>query len=297
MGRSLIGDKTSEEVDLEQSGDINALQRYRFVLHWNKYRTRPPSFSRKLLFVEEDLREVVQEEISIKEGLDALNVKYWLLEQIWWHHRSCLEDGFQLRGFQLWRSHPKWYMHRVLVEDCAGRQGCCARECGCCLNPPIRKGAGNDNESWVGELIRLASKKSPQTMASIMLTVVGGMLLYQFGRQLLSLFCWAVRQEISRRRWGGQQEKGGQHNGKLTFTSFHKHTYTVPSLIAKSGLGNDDSVIVEILRLAAEKGVDTALKIGSVVLLFHFLRDLFTFFFRWGRVEVIRAREFAAATD
>ena len=134
MGRSLIGDKTSEEVDLEQSGDINALQRYRFVLHWNNYRTRPPSFSRKLLFVEEDLREVVQEEISIKEGLDALNVKYWLLEQIWWHHRSCLEDGFQLRVFQLWRSHPKWYMHRVLVEDCAGRQGCCARECGCCLN-------------------------------------------------------------------------------------------------------------------------------------------------------------------
>ncbi|KAJ5847839.1 hypothetical protein N7455_011796 [Penicillium solitum] len=276
MGRSLIGDKTSEEVDLEQSGDINALQRYRFVLHWNNYRTRPPSFSRKLLFVEEDLREVVQEEISIKEGLDALNVKYWLLEQIWWHHRSCLEDGFQLRVFQLWRSHPKWYMHRVLVEDCAGRQGCCARECGCCLNPPIRKGAGNDNESWVGELIRLASKKSPQTMASIMLTVVGGMLLCQFGRQLLSLFCWAVRQEISRRRWGGQQEKA-------------------PVPLAHRG--NDDSVIVEILRLAAEKGVDTALKIGSVVLLFHFLRDLFTFFFRWGRVEVIRARGFAAVTD
>lgn len=23
-------------------------------------------------------------------------------------------------------------MHRVLVEDCAGRQGCCARGCGCC---------------------------------------------------------------------------------------------------------------------------------------------------------------------
>ncbi|KUM62190.1 hypothetical protein ACN42_g4916 [Penicillium freii] len=93
MGWRLIGDKTSEEVDLEQRGDINALQRYRFVLHWNKYRTRPPSSSRKLLFVEEDLREVVQEEISIKEGLDALskdakekldalNVKYRLLEQL-----------------------------------------------------------------------------------------------------------------------------------------------------------------------------------------------------------------------
>lgn len=35
-------------------------------------------------------------------------------------------------------------------------------------------------------------------MASIMLTVVGGMLLYQFGQQLLSLCCWAARQEISR---------------------------------------------------------------------------------------------------
>ncbi|KAJ5425988.1 hypothetical protein N7465_001058 [Penicillium sp. CMV-2018d] len=125
MGRRLIGDKTSEEVDLEQRGDINALQRYRFIVHWNNYRTRLPSSSRKLLFVEEDLREVVQEEISIKEGLDALskdakekldalNVKYRLLEQLWWHHRSCLEDGFQLRGFQLWRSDPKWYMHRVL---------------------------------------------------------------------------------------------------------------------------------------------------------------------------------------
>ncbi|KAJ5967764.1 hypothetical protein N7501_004012 [Penicillium viridicatum] len=84
---------------------------------------------------------------------------------------------------------------------------------------PTQKGASNDNESWVIELIRLASEKGPQIMAAIMLTVVGGMLLYQFGQQLLSLCFWAVRQEIARRRrWGGQQNveltaMGGSQGG------------------------------------------------------------------------------------
>lgn len=41
------------------------------------------------------------------------------------------------RAFELWRSHPRWYMHRVLVEDCAGRRGCCGCDCGCCLNRDI----------------------------------------------------------------------------------------------------------------------------------------------------------------
>lgn len=101
---------------------------------------------------------MVQEEISIKEGpdnlsidsqrrLDALNIQYWILAQKWWHCRSLLEDGFQLRAFELWRSHPRWYMHQVLVEDCAGRQGCCARGCGCCLDrkidPTRRLGVGH----------------------------------------------------------------------------------------------------------------------------------------------------------
>lgn len=34
---------------------------------------RPPNISHKRLFVEEDLREVVQEEIFIKEGPDSLS--------------------------------------------------------------------------------------------------------------------------------------------------------------------------------------------------------------------------------
>ncbi|CAG8182054.1 unnamed protein product [Penicillium nalgiovense] len=149
------GDKSSWELDLERSGEINILQRYRlgqYLRQLTKDNSGPPFISHRLHFIEEDLREVVQEEISIKEGfdvlgkcgkekqrLDVLNIKYWLLEQQWWHYHSCLQDGYERRGFELWRSHPKWYMHRVLIEYCASRQGCCARgfghctfECGCC---------------------------------------------------------------------------------------------------------------------------------------------------------------------
>lgn len=155
---SLKGDKTSEEIRLEESGEINILQRYRLLEHWMGHEFRPPNISHKLLFVEEDLREVVQEEIFIKEGpdslskdsqkrLDALNIQYWILAQRWWHCRSLLQDGVQLRAFELWRSHPRWYMHRVLVEDCAGRQGCCARGCDCCrkrkIDPMRKLGVGH----------------------------------------------------------------------------------------------------------------------------------------------------------
>ena len=147
----MVGDKDDREADLEQSGDINMLQRYRLHQYCNevkRYDTGPPFDSHKLFFVEEDLREVVEEEISIKEEhnildkdaeerLYALNVKYWLLMQTWVDHRSCLENEYLQRAFELWWSHPKWYMHRMLVEDCASRQGCCARGCGCCLNRKI----------------------------------------------------------------------------------------------------------------------------------------------------------------
>jgi hypothetical protein len=28
-------------------------------------------------------------------------------------------------------------MHQVLVEDCARKQGCCSRGCGCCVDRPV----------------------------------------------------------------------------------------------------------------------------------------------------------------
>lgn len=152
-GGSMTGDKDIWELDLERSGEINILQRYRLRQHLRRPShddSERPFISHRLYFIEEDLREVVQEEISIKEGLDVLekcgkekerldvlNTKYWLLERQWWHYHSCLEDGYELRGFELWRSHPKWYMHRDLIKDCASRQGCCARGCGCCLRRKI----------------------------------------------------------------------------------------------------------------------------------------------------------------
>ena len=147
---ALRGDKNHWEVGLERSGDINNLQRYRLHQYFAEVKRdnlQPPFISYKLLFTEEDIREVVQEEISIKEGLaltkdtkerlGILNAKYWLLKQKWWHYYARLEDGYQRRAFDLWRSHPKWYMHRILVEDCASRQGCCARGCGCCIDRKI----------------------------------------------------------------------------------------------------------------------------------------------------------------
>ena len=135
------GEKTEMEIKLERDGNINALQRYRY-LNWRKTPIQI-EVSCELLDIEEKLREVVQEEIAIKGGappgtntqerLRTLNTQYWLLAQKWWYFRSDLED-LQLRAFKLWRSHPRWYLHSSLVEECAGRQGCCARGCGCCQN-------------------------------------------------------------------------------------------------------------------------------------------------------------------
>ncbi|CAG8014144.1 unnamed protein product [Penicillium salamii] len=58
-----------------------------------------------------------------------------------------MSEGPLTRGLNLWRSHPRWFMHRVLADDCAGRGGCYGRDCGCCLGrevSPARKlGAGH----------------------------------------------------------------------------------------------------------------------------------------------------------
>ncbi|CAG8004825.1 unnamed protein product [Penicillium salamii] len=137
------GDKDKIEVELERNGNFNALQRYRYVTHW-KYIVRPDTAPGRL-DTEEDLREVVQEEMSIKNGtvtpeteerLRVLNAQYWHLSQQWWSSRSGLSHG-QLRAFTLWRSQSDWYMHPSLVECCTDRQGCCARGCGCCTNRKV----------------------------------------------------------------------------------------------------------------------------------------------------------------
>ena len=143
----LIKEMATSEARKAESGKVYALQRYRNI-HFFHFSHCRVDDSPKLLEVEQELREVVQEEISIKQGIDSssekakeklrvLNVRYHFLNQRWLYYRTSLQKGFLSRAFDLWRSHPRWYMHKILVENCAGREGCCARSCGCCLNRNI----------------------------------------------------------------------------------------------------------------------------------------------------------------
>ncbi|KAJ5121257.1 uncharacterized protein N7515_009218 [Penicillium bovifimosum] len=128
---------TTSEARKAKSGDFYVFQRYRFdkFFHFCCHRVDD---SPKLLDVEQELREVVQEEISIRQGADSssekakerlrvLNIRYHFLGQRWLYYRTSLQAG----------SHLRWYMHKRLVKDCASRGGCCARSCGCCLNRNI----------------------------------------------------------------------------------------------------------------------------------------------------------------
>lgn len=134
-------EKTITETKLEQSGDLNTLQRFRYRVHTDtKYTNRIPI--KQFLDTEQDLRHYTQEELfarehddgseQMKTWLNYVNKTIWQLSREWWNHRSEFGEGVVSRAFDLWRSHPTWYMHEVLVEDCVRKQGCCSRGCGCC---------------------------------------------------------------------------------------------------------------------------------------------------------------------
>lgn len=175
----LSGDQDKKEVDLESSGNISALQRYRWVKWCNSLNSQPDPRG-KLLGLETRLRKNTQLEIALREVLQSLSrlaiqdqaesfrfskkhptwwafwrviegtssahtntqeieekihtcaQEYWILERQWWEARAGVKDGPLTRAMDLWRSQPRWHMHRVLVEDCIGMGGCCARRCGCC---------------------------------------------------------------------------------------------------------------------------------------------------------------------
>lgn len=157
------------ETELERRGNIRELQQHRFEEFHKLFGDYDQDPSAALLNVETSLRETFQREVTLKqklvkamtdnkdngdsnyraitEELDELNQQYWLLERDWWAKRSSFPEGPGTRGLNLWRSHPRWYMHRVLVDDCAGRGGCCSRGCGCCSSreivPARRLGVGH----------------------------------------------------------------------------------------------------------------------------------------------------------
>ncbi|KAJ5920236.1 hypothetical protein N7516_011094 [Penicillium verrucosum] len=85
-GMAIVGEMTGMETKLESDRKTNDLQQYRYL----KSCAISPESSYNLIEIEESLREVVQEEISIKEGnatpginteerLRILNTEYWLL--------------------------------------------------------------------------------------------------------------------------------------------------------------------------------------------------------------------------
>ncbi|KAJ5967690.1 hypothetical protein N7501_003938 [Penicillium viridicatum] len=148
-------EKTTVETTLEQSRDLNTLQRFRYRVHKDtKYAHRIPI--RQLLDTEQDLRHYTQKELfarehddgseEMKTWLNYVNKTIWQLTREWWNHRSEFGEGVVSRAFDLWRSHPAWYMHEVLVEDCGAglggvdavrsasylEAGNCALTCGCC---------------------------------------------------------------------------------------------------------------------------------------------------------------------
>lgn len=149
------GDTTVKEALLERYGSIDRLQRYR-LYRWMKnggsLNTDPVMM---LLGVEGEIRQIVQKELSLKDKvkripekdilgaeslyqeLDGLSKEYWWLERKWWWCRGNFTSGPLTRAFELWRSHPRWYMHPVLREDCTNKGGCCGRGCGCCVNRAI----------------------------------------------------------------------------------------------------------------------------------------------------------------
>lgn len=148
MEVELSGDKRAEEVALELSGNIHALQTYRYS-QWksNAPKIRGGTDLNGLMRTESALRENAQREDKTKillreeprnqaleQEISKLAKEYWILEREWWKIRASYREGPLTRAIDLWRSNPKWFMHSTLCEDCAGRGGCCGRECGCCLN-------------------------------------------------------------------------------------------------------------------------------------------------------------------
>lgn len=143
----LLGERTPEEIELEKGSDFRALQRFRYRRYVRHHEDAPevPCFA-AFFRREESLRSICQEEIALKKEphhtpsqihrLKELHRQAWFKEREWRYLRSEIAQPPSVleRGFEDWRSNPRWYMHDVLVENCINRGGCCGRDCGCCVS-------------------------------------------------------------------------------------------------------------------------------------------------------------------
>jgi hypothetical protein len=144
--------------ECELSRDANALQRYRYEQYVYEHDLdEKDDRLAEFLDTETRLREIAQQVIRLKdqfkqhpiriaEELIEAQKEYTQTEFKWSMIRGCF-SGYLERAFEYWRGDPRWYMHRVLREDCARRGGCCGRGCGCCLDRKLElaheRGAGH----------------------------------------------------------------------------------------------------------------------------------------------------------
>ncbi|KAJ5575620.1 hypothetical protein N7535_002546 [Penicillium sp. DV-2018c] len=113
--RGLLNEPSRRETELQKNGDINALQRYRRDRYFYELELRGGCYPLEdFLETERQLRETAQKKMRLGDQTPMGEI------------RSTFPDGPLTRAFDFWRSHPTWYMHRVLREDCAARGGAAA---------------------------------------------------------------------------------------------------------------------------------------------------------------------------
>ncbi|KAJ5093076.1 hypothetical protein N7456_008937 [Penicillium angulare] len=139
-----------KEFELYRAGKIEAVQEYRMQY----FDIMDGDYSGRLLQAEDELLNNSQYEEALRKRLageenentsgengplqdlqkkvSEAERQTWILKRRLWALRSAAPDTIFTRGITLWRSNPKWFMHRALCEDCAGKGGCCGRGCGCC---------------------------------------------------------------------------------------------------------------------------------------------------------------------
>lgn len=154
------------ESKLEDAGHTQLAQITRFHLYQQQPEGRLQRdcviWCRDVIEADIKIRRIVQREIYLKEEVQALqkaltltlssekkavqkyilgtyekelrdlNDQYLRHDKMTWMADVCGPTAALKRAFKAWREDPDWYLCEWLRQDCAGRGGCCGRDCGCC---------------------------------------------------------------------------------------------------------------------------------------------------------------------
>lgn len=162
------------EEDIEATWGLYTVQRDRFEHYelWDKEKNEKQVS--EFLQLESRLREIAQRELAIKEArtgtgtgtgdtsldplpesmreeLERLKAEYFIVGKKRDRVLETFNYGYLGRGMQSWRERKpevEWWFHRTLVQDCAGRGGCCGRDCGCCRDRTAK--LGSERKAAVG---------------------------------------------------------------------------------------------------------------------------------------------------